>query len=108
MSELYEWKRDGSGFLDDWVCPLIRPNHTTWTQIDSGDHYIAAVSSNGEVFTWGLSQFGELGHGNFIGKAKPTKVAIPGREAVVKVSCGSHHMAALTRTGKLFTWYVIC
>ena len=108
MSDLYEWKRDGSGCLADWLCPLIRPNHTTWTQIDSGDHHIAAVSSNGEVFTWGRCDSGELGHDDNEGRSVPTKVEIPGGEFVVRVSCGGKHTAAVTRTGKLFTWYVIC
>ena len=80
----------------------------TWAQISCGPHHTAAVSSNGELFTWGGGFDGKLGHGDFNGRRVPTKVEIPGGEKVVKVACGSYHTAAVTATGKLLTWYVSC
>ena len=92
---------------------LIAPDGTTWAQIVCGVHNTAAVSNNGEVFTWGSGIGGNLGHGDLDEravptKALPTKVKIPGGEAVVKVACGTGHTAAVTSTGKIFTWYVSC
>ena len=77
-----------------------------WNQIECGLYYNAALSINGELFTWGWGYYGQLGHGDRKDRSVPTKVEIPGGEAVVKVSCGMIHTAAVTASGKLFTWYV--
>ncbi|XP_015284316.1 PREDICTED: RCC1 domain-containing protein 1 [Gekko japonicus] len=37
-------------------------------------------------------------------QAFPALLDMPGGEDVGKVSCGSRHTAALTRTGELYTW----
>ena len=81
---------------------------TMWTQVACGNYHNATVSSNGEVFTWGWGGDGQLGHGDSNDRRVPTKVEIPEGEVVVKVACGSYHTVAVTRTGKLFTWYVSC
>ena len=85
---------------------LIVPDGSTWAQIACGNYYTAAVSSNGDLFTWGYGWYGQLGHGNKTDRHAPTKVEIPGGEAVVKVAYGLWHTAAVTATGKLLTWYV--
>ena len=79
-----------------------------WTQVACGPLHTVAVSSNGELFTWGYGGFGILGHGDEKDRSVPPKVEIPGGEKVVKVACGTYHTAVVTRTGKLFTWYVSC
>ena len=87
---------------------LSAPDGTTWAQIVCGQFHTAAVSSNGDLFTWGCDYFGQLGHYEKGDRHAPKKVEIPGGEAVVKVACGRWHTAAVTSTGKLFTWYVSC
>ena len=77
-----------------------------WAQVACGLCHTAALSSNGEVFTWGSGNWGRLGHGDQNHRFVPTKVEIPGGERIVKVSCGDYHTAAVTASGKLFTWYV--
>ena len=42
---------------------LIVPN-TTWIQVVCCRYHTAAVSSNGELFTWGRGKYGLLGHGD--------------------------------------------
>ena len=87
---------------------LNAPDGTTWAQIACGWCHTAAVSSNGDLLTWGSGTSGKLGHGDWKwdNRHAPTEVEIPGGEAVVKVACGRWHTAAVTSTGKLFTWYV--
>ena len=85
---------------------ILNVPDTTWTQVACGLFHTAAVSSNGEVFTWGCSGNGQLGHGDCMDRNVPKKVEIPGGEVVVKVACGVYYTAAVTRAGKLFTWYV--
>ena len=87
---------------------ILNVPNTTWTQVACGLFHTAAVSSDGEVFTWGYGYYGQLGHGDRKDRTVPTKVEIPGGEAIVKVACGDEHTAAVTATGKCFTWYVSC
>ena len=79
---------------------------TPWIQVACGLCHTAALSSNGEVFTCGWGYYGQLGHGDKEDRSVPTKVEIPGGERIVKVACGDYHTAAVTVTGKLYTWYV--
>ena len=114
--QLFVWGSNDNGCLglgDEAVGKVVvdptelsAPHGTMWIQVASGDNHIAAVSSNGDLFTWGDGGFGQLGHGDHKDRYTPTKVEIPGGEAVVKVACGLLHTAAVTATGKLFTWYV--
>ena len=108
--QLVVWGGTSAGFGVGAVDKIITdptkrhvPN-TTWIQIVCCQFHSAAISSNGEVFTWGYvyDLDGKLG---FYYKRVPTKVEIPGGEKVVKVACGLWHTAVVTATGKLFTWY---
>ena len=86
----------------------ITVGNITWTQVACGCHHSIALSSNGEVFTWGHGIDGVLGLGDCVDRNVPTKVQYLSKERIVKVACGDDHSAALTSTGKLFTWYVLC
>ena len=86
----------------------IDVGNISWTQIECGEWYTVALSRNGEVFTWGCGGFGQLGHGDCKNRNKPTKVESLSGEKIVKVACGGHHTTALTATGKIFIWCVLC
>ena len=77
-----------------------------WTQVECGGEHTVALSSNGEVFTWGRNSFGELGHGDTKERHVPTKVESLSGKRIVKVACGTNHTVAVTATGELLTWYV--
>lgn len=63
------------------------------------------MTENGELFTWGLNDHGQLGIGDKEPRATPTRVPMPADEAPVgTVSCGSTYAAAVTRAGKVLTW----
>ncbi|XP_061894415.1 E3 ubiquitin-protein ligase HERC2-like [Entelurus aequoreus] len=72
-----------------------------------GQHYLA-LSSNGEVFSWGCGDGGRLGHGDTNYLEEPTMVAaFNGKQAgkqVAHVACGSTYSAAVTADGELYTW----
>ena len=82
----------------------INIDNVTWTQIACGDSHTVAISTKGEVFTWGHGSHDELGHGDDIDRNVPTKVEGLSGEVVVKVACGDCHTSALTAGGKVFTW----
>ena len=88
--------------------PIQNVANTSWTHIECGDLFTVALSSNGELYTWGLNWFYQLGHGDRKDRTVPTKVErFSGEERVVTFACGVRHVAVVTTTGKLFTWYVL-
>ncbi|XP_070553640.1 E3 ubiquitin-protein ligase HERC2-like isoform X2 [Ptychodera flava] len=68
-----------------------------------GKHYLA-MTSDGEVYSWGNGDGGRLGHGDTNAREEPTLVvALSGRH-VIHISCGSTYSAAITAQGELFSW----
>ena len=78
-----------------------------WTQITCGSDHTVALTKKGEVFTWGLNNNGQLGHGDRKPRTVPTKVAGLDWLVITQISCGYQHTAALTGKGELLTWYVL-
>uniref|UniRef100_A0A3B3YFA5 HECT-type E3 ubiquitin transferase n=1 Tax=Poecilia mexicana TaxID=48701 RepID=A0A3B3YFA5_9TELE len=71
-----------------------------------GQHYMA-LSSNGEVFSWGCGDGGRLGHGDTYLEEPTMIAAFNGKQAgkhVVHIACGSTYSAAITADGELYTW----
>ncbi|XP_067368465.1 E3 ubiquitin-protein ligase HERC2 isoform X5 [Channa argus] len=72
-----------------------------------GQHYLA-LSSNGEVFSWGCGDGGRLGHGDTTYLEEPTIIAaFNGKQTgkhVINIACGSTYSAAITADGELYTW----
>lgn len=73
--------------------------------------HAAAISDSGDLFTWGNSDYGKLGHDVVTDAAAasgskicmlPTKVDIP--EPCKQVVCGEFHTAVLTTSGNLYTF----
>lgn len=48
------------------------------------------------MFTWGLGEFGELGHGDARVKYVPSKVESFSKGRVASVACGARHTVFLT------------
>ena len=77
-----------------------------WIQIDCGGWHTAALTKDGEVFTWGDNELGQLGHGDTDERTIPTKVASLDGIFIIQISCGEWYTAALTDKGEILTWYV--
>ncbi|KAL8457412.1 hypothetical protein ACS0TY_035317 [Phlomoides rotata] len=85
------------------------------TSVSCGPWHSAAITSQGQLFTFGDGTFGALGHGDRCSTSVPREIeALKGQKAV-KISCGFWHTAAIVEvcseseshnslTGKLFTW----
>ena len=70
-------------------------------QIDAGEHHLAAVDLNGDLYTWGCQSAqqnrGQLGHGDFKGSEQPKRVTALESQRVTRVSCGGYHTLVLTQ-----------
>ena len=71
------------------------------TSVCAGSTYSAAISANGDLFTWGRGNYGRLGHGSSEDQCYPTIVAALKGHKVVDVACGSGdaQTLAVTDTG---------
>uniref|UniRef100_A0A8C2QA33 RCR-type E3 ubiquitin transferase n=1 Tax=Cyprinus carpio TaxID=7962 RepID=A0A8C2QA33_CYPCA len=66
-------------------------------------HYFGSIFDNGDVYTFGYGQHGQLGHGDVNSRGSPTLVqALPGPST--QVTAGSNHTAVLLMDGQVFTF----
>ncbi|KAG9439176.1 hypothetical protein H6P81_019341 [Aristolochia fimbriata] len=76
-------------------------------QISCGEYHTAAISENGQVYTWGLGSMGQLGHVSLQSGDKeliPRRVVALDGIYVREVACGGVHTCALTEKGALYAW----
>ena len=65
-----------------------------------GDLHSLAVTSGGELYSWGNNGFGQTGHGDNTHRSSPTRVG--SRSDWVRVFAGSNHSIAQTSDGKFY------
>ncbi|XP_065821674.1 probable E3 ubiquitin-protein ligase HERC1 isoform X4 [Labrus bergylta] len=87
---------------------LVLEPHRNMKKVSSSkgsDGHTLAITVEGEVFSWGDGEYGKLGHGNSATQKYPKIIQGPllGK-AVVCVSAGYRHSAAVTNDGELYTW----
>ena len=68
--------------------------------------YIQSIDSFnlGEIFTWGLNNYGQLGQGDFKARPYGTKVKVLSKEFCIDISAGLCHCLALNEKGQVFSW----
>eukprot|EP00897_Mesotaenium_endlicherianum_P002478 jgi/Mesen1/2258/ME000153S01485 len=72
-----------------------------------GDYHTAAVSTSGELYTWGLGRDGQLGHRCQVagaGETLPRRVVALEGFQIVEIACGRVHTCAVTAEGALYMW----
>ncbi|XP_051769113.1 retinitis pigmentosa GTPase regulator b isoform X2 [Ctenopharyngodon idella] len=73
-------------------------------QVSCGGGHTVALTEH-EVYSFGLGQFGQLGHGTFIFESRLPRVVEHFRRGRVKhVECGENHSALITDSGLLYTF----
>ncbi|MBN3299656.1 HERC2 ligase, partial [Amia calva] len=74
--------------------------------IACGSSHSAAITSSGELYTWGLGEYGRLGHGDNTTQLRPKMVKVLIGHRVIQVACGSRdaQTLALTDEGLVFSW----
>mmetsp|Transcript_11800 Transcript_11800/g.23727 ORF Transcript_11800/g.23727 Transcript_11800/m.23727 type:complete len:755 (-) Transcript_11800:59-2323(-) len=109
--EVYTWGRGDDGRLghgDNGWKYVPRLTHSLTgqiiTHVTCGSYHTAAVSSNGDLYTWGGGMYGKLGHGSESGHSTPRRVEALVGLSVIDIACGSRHTAVVTNKGCLYTW----
>ena len=77
-------------------------------QVSLGYSHSAALTASGRLFTWGYNSYYQLGNGSFNDRTLPTEItnrfSLTEGDKIIQVSLGYSHSAALTASGRLFTW----
>ncbi len=83
---------------------------TNWKQVSAGGYYsvnmMAAIKTDGTLWTWGNGINGLLGNGVTINTARISTpiTTFAGGTDWKQVSCGGYHTAAVKTNGTLWTW----
>ena len=79
----------------------------TVVALGTGNMHNQAVTSDGQLFTWGFGQNGQLGNGATTNSGVPVAVKMNGAlsgKTVIAASGGWEHTVALTSDGLVYTW----
>lgn len=74
------------------------------TSISCGAEHCLAITSGGQVLTWGNGLAGCLGHGDRTSRLTPTTVDGLRSVCATVAECGAYHSAVVTLDGGLWTW----
>ena len=69
-----------------------------------GAFHVAAVTEDGELFTWGRGMDAQLATGGLANELLPRRIGLLGGFRVVAAAAGHSHTAAVTEDGALWTW----
>ena len=84
--------------------PLSDLLKTEMSWVSCGFEHAVALSTMGQVFTWGYGASGALGHGDTNSVFRPKLVATLTELKVVYLESGAYHTAAVSDGGLLWTW----
>ncbi|MCI5904028.1 MAG: hypothetical protein MRZ61_02685 [Oscillospiraceae bacterium] len=65
-----------------------------------GYYHSAYITENGNLYTWGYNNYGQLGDGTATDSYEPVKIMIN----VAQVYLGEYTSACITKNGELYTW----
>jgi alpha-tubulin suppressor-like RCC1 family protein len=77
----------------------------TFKVIDAtlGDGFFHSLTQQGQLLSWGINEYGQLGNGNREKKEKP-RINTHIKEPLIQIVSGQQHSVAITKSGKVITW----
>ncbi|KAH8943563.1 hypothetical protein BDL97_13G058500 [Sphagnum fallax] len=72
--------------------------------VAAGDYHTAFLTNEGEVYTTGSNDLGQLGAKGRESQVSPVRVAALDTHTIIHIACGLAHTVAVTDTGALASW----
>jgi len=74
-------------------------------QIAAGKFHSMCLSTNNNIFSWGESSHGRLGHGKIDSDIlSPKEIYMLSKQKPIMIAAGESHSAAINHRHTLFTW----
>ncbi|XP_053933174.1 RCC1 domain-containing protein 1 isoform X2 [Cuculus canorus] len=73
-------------------------------QLALGNEHVLLLAAGGEVFAWGSSRHGQLGHGTLESELEPRLVEALAGVPLQAVAAGGWHSASVSEGGDLYMW----
>ncbi|TSK17915.1 RCC1 and BTB domain-containing protein 1 [Bagarius yarrelli] len=111
--QLYGWGHNGYSQLGNGTTNLEMSPVLVSTnlqnkrviQVACGSHHSVALTHDGEVFSWGYNNCGQVGSGSTSNQPTPRRVSgCLLNKVVVSVACGQTATMAVTDNGEVFSW----
>eukprot|EP01084_Bolivina_argentea_P239776 402939_1 len=82
------------------------PIQTQFMDIYCGNKHTLALDCNGEIWSWGYGEFGQLGHGDSKNRYIPTEIQyfMNNNIKIKHICCGTWHSLALSNVNKIYTF----
>ena len=109
--QLWVWGRNHCGQLGDGTitpgrCSPVREfcSATDWCQVSAGQQRSAAVKTTGELWAWGLNNYGRLGDGSGFTQCSPVREFCSATDWCRVSGKSFSHTAAVKTSGQLWVW----
>ena len=76
---------------------------TDWSKVAGGYTHIAAIKTDGTLWSWGRNYFGQLGDNSLTHTSSPVQTIAGGSDWTF-VACGRNNTAAIKTDGTLWNW----
>jgi len=85
-------------FFDDLPCIV--------TKIVCGGWHTLVLTSDGDIYSWGWNESGQLGHDSPVSsRSEPYPIDLGSAEdPIIDVAAGSRHSVALLKSGLVYSW----
>ena len=106
---LWTWGRNdrsqlGNAGITDRSTPVTTfAGGTNWKQVNTGGTHIAAIKTDGTLWTWGFGNTGQIGD-NTGGTTSTPVTTFAGGTNWKQVSAGNQYTVAIKTDGTLWTW----
>lgn len=80
------------------------PKHEIIKKLVSGVEHCLALTSNGDILSWGCGLRGQLGHGDIGSIEIPTLVKALAGLKIIDIGAGAFHSTAVSAFGDLYCW----
>lgn len=109
--QVYAWGNNQYGQLGDGSTVTRRtpvrvllPRGVKAVAVAASYNYSLALTSTGEVYTWGYNGSGQLGNGFLTSSEVPGRVHLPRGVVIREVTSGGYDGLALSAKGQLYAW----